>query len=258
MELPFHQLAESKDVASVIALVVLEGLLSGDNALVLAIMVRHLPKEQQKKALLYGLGGAFFFRLIAILFATVILKQWWLQAIGAAYLILISVKHFVGAASEKEVKPVGKGFWPTVIAVELTDIAFAVDSVLAGITFINNDGKKIWVVLFGAIIGIVLLRFAAGAFVRILDRYPVLDHVAYALVAWVGVKLAFLAGNAYTSSIPHMSQPVFWVVLVSIAVGGTLIARRYAEEPTQEEQDSADLVEDAQDMEFEQPKIDTV
>jgi len=55
-----------------------------------------------------------------------------------------------------------------------------------------------------------------------------------------------------------MSQPVFWVVLVSIAVGGTLIARRYAEEPTQEEQDSADLVEDAQDMEFEQPKIDTV
>ncbi|OWU66053.1 MAG: hypothetical protein CBB60_001510 [Armatimonadetes bacterium Cent15-Ar3] len=258
MELPFHQLAESKDVASVIALVVLEGLLSGDNALVLAIMVRHLPKEQQKKALLYGLGGAFFFRLIAILFATVILKQWWLQAIGAAYLILISVKHFIGAASEKEVKPVGKGFWPTVIAVELTDIAFAVDSVLAGITFINNDGKKIWVVLFGAIIGIVLLRFAAGAFVRILDRYPVLDHVAYALVAWVGVKLAFLAGNVYTSSIPHMSQPVFWVVLVSITVGGTLIARRYAEEPTQEEQDSADLVEDAQDMEFEQPKIDTV
>jgi predicted tellurium resistance membrane protein TerC len=86
----------------------------------------------------------------------------------------------------------------------------------------------------------------------------VLDHVAYALVAWVGVKLAFLAGNAYTPSIPHMSQPVFWVVLVSIAVGGTLIARRYAEEPTQEEQDSADLVEDAQDMEFEQPKADTV
>ena len=63
MELPFHQLAESKDVASVIALVVLEGLLSGDNALVLAIMVRHLPKEQQKKALLYGLGGAFFFSI---------------------------------------------------------------------------------------------------------------------------------------------------------------------------------------------------
>ena len=258
MELPFHQIVETKDLAGVLALVVLEGLLSGDNALVLAIMVRHLPREQQKKALLYGLGGAFFFRLIAILFATIILKQWWLQAIGAAYLILISVKHFIGAASEKEVKPVDKGFWPTVIAVELTDIAFAVDSVLAGITFINNDQKKIWVVLFGAVIGIVLLRFAAGAFVRILDRYPVLDHVAYALVAWVGVKLAFLAGSAYSPSVPHMPQAVFWSVLVAIAVVGTFIARRHAEEPTDEETDSANMMEDAQDLEYEDPKRDTV
>lgn len=254
MELPFHQIVETKDLASVAALVVLEGLLSGDNALVLAIMVRHLPREEQKKALLYGLGGAFFFRLLAILFATIILKQWWLQAIGAAYLILISIKHFVGVASEKEVEPVGKGFWPTVIAVELTDIAFAVDSVLAGITFINNDGKKIWVVLFGAIIGIVLLRFAAGAFVRILDRYPVLDHVAYALVAWVGVKLAFLAGNSYSSSIPHMHQAVFWGVLLAIAVGGTLLAMKYAEDPSQEESDSANLVEDAQDLEYDEDR----
>jgi YkoY family integral membrane protein len=260
MELPFHQIVETKDLASVVALVVLEGLLSGDNALVLAIMVRHLPREEQKKALLFGLGGAFFFRLLAILFATIILKQWWLQAIGAAYLILISIKHFVGAASDKEVKPVGKGFWPTVVAVELTDIAFAVDSVLAGITFINNDAKKIWVVLFGAVIGIVLLRFAAGAFVRILDRYPVLDHVAYALVAWVGVKLAFLAGNSYSASIPHMHQAVFWAVLLTIAIGGTLLARKYAEEPTKEESDSANLVEDAQDLEYDddQPTRDTV
>lgn len=258
MNLPFNQVVETKDIASVIALVVLEGLLSGDNALVLAIMVRHLPREQQKKALLYGLGGAFVFRLIAILFATIILKQWWLQAIGAAYLVLIAVKHFVGAASEKEVKPVGRAFWPTVLAVELTDIAFAVDSVLAGITFINNDQRKVWVVLFGAVIGIVLLRFAAGAFVRILDRYPVLDHVAYALVAWVGVKLAFLAGNAYSSSIPHLPQWLFWSVLLTIAICGTLIARRYAEEPTDEEAEAADLVEDAQDLEFEEPKRDTV
>lgn len=262
MELPFHQIVETKDLASVAALVVLEGLLSGDNALVLAIMVRHLPREQQKKALLYGLGGAFFFRLVAILFATVILKQWWLQAIGAAYLILISVKHFVGSRSEKEVKPVGKGFWPTVIAVELTDIAFAIDSVLAGITFIHNDSRKIWVVLFGAIVGIVLLRFAAGAFVRILDRYPVLDHVAYALVAWVGVKLAFLAASSSPQATPHMPQAVFWGVLLTIAVGGTLLAMRYSEEPSQEDSDSANLVEDAQDLEFDEdqpkPKPDTV
>jgi YkoY family integral membrane protein len=251
---PFGQVFQVGDIAGVAALVVLEALLSGDNALVLAIMVKHLPKEQQKKALLYGLGGAFFFRFLAILFATVILKQWWLQAIGAVYLIFITVKHFIAATSDKEVKPVDKSFWATVIAVELTDIAFAVDSVLAGITFINNKQEKIWVVFFGAIVGIVLLRFAAGAFIRLLDKYPALDHVAYAIVGWVGIKLAFISIHSY--SLGHPDQPqvpeiptwLFWTVLLSIAGIGGLLAKKYEDKTPPEHKDQADMTEDAQDL----------
>ena len=172
MKGPWGQVVEVRDLATIIALAVLEGLLSADNALVLAMMVKHLPKDRQKKALLYGLGGAFVFRLIAILFATIVLKQWWLQALGAGYLLFVAVKHFLGAASKKDVKPVQRSFWGTVLVVEITDIAFAVDSVLAGITFVGNEQSKIWVVFFGAIAGIVLLRFAASAFIKLLDRFP--------------------------------------------------------------------------------------
>lgn len=233
----FGQTFQASDLASVAALVVLEALLSADNALVLAIMVRHLPKKLQQKALLYGLGGAFVFRLIAILFAAVVLRQWWLQAIGAAYLLFLPVKHFVKHAAESDPsagKKVGAGFWATVAAVEMTDISFAVDSVLAGVTFVNNDQHKIWVVYFGAIIGIILLRFAASLFIRLLDKYPVLDHVAYLLVGWVGVKLVFLAGHTYervnptalSFTIPEMPTWVFWGVLLSIAGIGSLIAVR--------------------------------
>jgi len=196
------------------------------------MMVRHLPKEAQKKALLYGLGGAFLFRLIAIIFASIVLRQWWLQAIGSLYLLWVPTKHFISHARSRKVAPTGASFWQTVVAVELTDIAFAVDSILAGVTFVDNRQEKLWVVYLGAVIGIVLLRFAASMFIKLLEKYPVLDHVAYLLVAWVGVKLAFLAGHTYgvyhpeelSFHFPEMPQAVFWSVLLAIGGLGSFIA----------------------------------
>lgn len=240
----FGQVFEARDIPSVLFLVLLEGLLSADNALVLAIMVRHLPRKLQQKALLYGLGGAFFFRLIAIIGAAYVLQLWWLQVVGALYLLYLPIKHFIKASQDKAAKSVGAGFWQTVVAVELTDIAFAIDSVLAGVTFIDNRQDKIWVVFFGAIIGIVLLRFAAGLFIRLLERFPMLDHVAYVLVGWVGVKLAFLAAHSFDRAkpgampihIPEMPIPVFWGVLLSIATIGTLVALRNPAPPEEPEE----------------------
>lgn len=253
---PWNQLIEPKDIATIVALAVLEGLLSADNALVLALMVKHLSKEKQKKALLYGLGGAFVFRLVAILFATIVLKQWWLQAIGALYLVGVSIKHFAVHAQNKDVKTVERGFWATVLVVELTDIAFAVDSVLAGITFVGNNQSKIWVVFFGAIVGIVLLRFAATFFIKLLDRFPMLDHVAYLLVGWVGIKLSFISAHSWSAvsasatKIPEMPPALFWTVLLSIAVGGGYWATRKEDSNPPSLDDEVDLIEDAQEFEF--------
>lgn len=251
----FDQTFQFADLGIVAVLVLLEGLLSADNALVLAIMVRHLPREEQKKALLYGLGGAFVFRFVAILFAAIVLAQWWLQAVGAIYLLFLPIKHFIQHSGNKEVKPVGAGFWQTVFIVELTDIAFAVDSVLAGVTLIGKNPNatgyhpKLWVVYLGAIIGIVLLRIAAGMFIRILEKYPVLDHVAYIIVGWVGVKLGFLAGHTFNHSIPEMNKILFWVVLLVIAAIGTVVALRNPAPPEDQEAlaDQAEVIADIQD-----------
>jgi YkoY family integral membrane protein len=257
---PWNQVLEAKDVATIAVLAVLEGLLSADNALVLAIMVKHLPKDDQKRALLYGLGGAFIFRFLAILFATIVLKQWWLQALGAAYLLFVTVKHFAGAASKKEIRPVKRSFWATVAVVEITDIAFAVDSVLAGITFVGNKDSKIWVVFFGAIVGIVLLRFAASLFIRLLDKYPSLDHVAYLLVGWVGIKLAFISANCWSKlspvnpHIPHLPAPIFWPVLLAVAgIGGFFAMRRPDPDPPSRT-DELEMIENAQEFEFDEAK----
>ena len=257
----FGQTFHTSDLASVGALVVLEALLSADNALVLAIMVRHLPKKLQGKALLYGLGGAFVFRLIAILFASVVLGQWWLQALGAIYLLFLPIKHFIRhSGGEHAIKKPGGGFWQTVIAVEMADIAFALDSVLAGIGFISRPGvgiltDKIWVVYFGAIIGIVLLRFAATIFIRILEKYPMLDHVAYLLVGWVGIKLLFHSADKFQTvnpgmlpfHVPHLHEGVFWGGLLGIAIIGGILAYVKRVPESEIEGKEAQIMEEAED-----------
>ena len=255
----FGQTFSPPDIASVAALVLLESLLSADNALVLAMMVRHLKPAERQKALLYGLGGAFIFRLIAIVFAGIVLQQWWLQAIGACYLLYLPIKHFVSHHAGSQ-KPVKEGtFWATVIAVEVTDIAFALDSVLAGIGFITTAERgiqedRLWVVYCGALIGIVLLRLAAGAFVRVLQRFPALDHVAYLLVGWVGIKLGFHAAEKAHEShwlpfaVPHLTEAAFWSGLALIILLGSGYAYWKQAKPESVDEAEVAMLCDAQDM----------
>ena len=228
-----------------IVLVFLEGLLAADNAVVMAVMVKHLPREQQKKALFYGLFGAFVFRFIALFLITILAKYWQIQAIGAAYLLFISIKHLYDNhlkkdEEEDELKEKkGSGFWMTVFKVELADIAFAIDSMLAAVAIamtlphigdfdIGGINAGPFAVMFiGGFVGLIIMRFAAQWFVKVLAEYPSLETAAFLIVGWVGVKLAVLAlGHENLAIIdphfPHSTlwKVIFWVVLLSIAVGG--------------------------------------
>ncbi len=205
-------------------LVVLEGLLSADNALVLAVLVQHLPKGRRQKALLYGIFGAFFFRFVGLVGAFWIIHFWYLRAIGGGYLLYLSSKHFIRQASKTErgKRRTGPGFWRTVLSVELTDVAFAMDSILVGVGL----SQKLWVVYTGGVLGIIAMRFAAGAFLKVLDRFPGVEHTAYALVAWISVKLFIESYPGFSTDIlhnpSHLHLPVwlFWIVMGAIAVVG--------------------------------------
>lgn len=252
------QVFEFQDIGKVGFLVVLEALLSADNALILAIMVRHLPKDQQSKALFYGLLGAFVFRLGAIIGAALIINLWWIQLIGAIYLIYLPVKHFIRHGSGAHHKgAAGASFWMTVFYADLADLAFAIDSVLVAVA-IEPHKDKVWVVYSGAVIGIVLLRFAATAFLKLLEKYPALDHLAYVLVGWAGMKLAFLAGHTFESwynkanpdnklpfHVPELNPWIFWGGLVVIVVVGCWVAFRRPAMPADEElQDAIEVLDE--------------
>lgn len=237
------QTFEASDAGKVALIVLLEALLSADNALILAIIVRHLPKDQQKRALFYGLAGAFVLRFAAIFLAASILNYWWLQVIGALYLIYLPIKHFAKNVSAAEHKGAeGAGFWMTVIYADLIDLVFAIDSVLVAVAVVNAK-DKIWVIYAGAFIGIVLLRFAAGFCLKLLEKYPILDHIAYALVGWAGIKMLLVGGHTYVAwynsthkvpldwVVPEMHAGVFWGGMAAIVGIGLFLALRH---PTQD------------------------
>lgn len=230
---------QASDIFVVGTLIVLEGLLSADNALVLALLVRHLPEEQQKKALLYGLVGAFTLRGIGIALARFIMNLWFVCAFGALYLMALAVRHFLhrdphDSDGDQAAKRNGMSFWQTVIMVEATDIVFAVDSILVAVALVNNP-SKIWIVYTGGFLGILLLRLAAGFFIKLIKKYPTLDHMAYGLVGWAGVKLASAAVDIYYRSrgvaeqnLPHLLKPpIFWTVFTLIVAGGIFYAVRH-------------------------------
>ena len=211
----------------IMTIAVLEGLLSADNALVLAVLVRALPVEQHQKALLYGIGGAFVFRFLMILSAATLIRYWYLQLAGALYLAYLAVKHFASrSSSAHKVRPV-PGFWRTVMVVELTDLAFAIDSILAAVALTN----KIWLIYTGGILGLIFMRFAAGGFIKLLDRFPLLEHSAYLVIGWISIKLGLEATTHWQESIGgtwhYTLDPVFfWVVTFLLFGVGFLRTRK--------------------------------
>src|SRR3954471_6436398 len=181
------------DFLTIGLLVALEALLSADNAMVLAVLVLALPKPQQKNALRYGIVGAFGFRTLATLLAVYLIKVGWVKLLGAGYLMYLTYRHFGSGDSAEERrthKPARpafglSAFWATVVKVELTDIVFAIDSILVAVAM----SPKAWVVVSGGILGIIAMRLVIGKLLALVERYPPLVDGAFIIIGWVSIKL---------------------------------------------------------------------
>jgi YkoY family integral membrane protein len=220
------------DFVTIALLVLLEGLLSADNAMVLAVLVLGLPKDRQKQALRYGIVGAFGFRAIATLLAAYLIRLGWVKLVGAGYLMYLAIHHFTqhGGAENRRTPPQAVGgfglsaFWMTVVKVELTDIVFAIDSILVAVAM----SPKIWVILAGGILGIIMMRLVIGQLLAIVERYPPLVDGAFVIIAWVAIKLfiEYLHSESYISfEIPKWLS----LGLIVLIFGAALVYARLQE-----------------------------
>lgn len=188
----------------IISLIIIEGLLSVDNALAIAAMASHLPGKQKYQALKWGIVGAYLFRGLCLAFAAWIIENPWLKICGAAYLVYLMSEHFTGAGDEdndgKPDSPNQRGFIATIVAIEIMDLSLSVDNVVAAVAM----SPKLWVVCTGVFIGILALRFVAGACIRLIEKFPVLADTAFLLIGYVGFILCY-----ELLSDPHSGFQVF-------------------------------------------------
>jgi len=237
------------DLATVGLLVLLEGLLSADNALVVAVMILGLPRREQKLALRYGLVGAFVFRIIATLLAIYLMRIAWVKLLGGGYLVYLTHQHFFrsGTAEERSKPRPARAWlglpalWATILKVELVNIAFSVDSILVAVAI----SPKQWVVLTGGLLGIVAMRIVISQLLSIVRRYPTLVDGAFVIIALVGLKL--LLEYAHAMEWVHFEVPK-WLSLGLIAatflVAYLLARRKGPVEEDPEDDAAAALLED--------------
>ena len=188
----------------ILNLIVIESLLSVDNAAVLATMVLDLPKNQRSKALKYGIIGAYVLRGACLFLAAWLVKIWWLKPIGGLYLLYLAFNYFRGKMSktknhEEDVVADKKEswfykstvglfgvFWSTVALIELMDLAFSIDNVFAAVAFTNH----VYLIYTGVFIGILAMRFVAQTFVRLMEKFTFLETAAFIVIGFLGLKLS--------------------------------------------------------------------
>jgi YkoY family integral membrane protein len=186
----------------ILNLIVIESLLSVDNAAVLATMVMDLPKDQRKRALKYGIIGAYVFRGICLFLAAWLVKIWWLKPLGGLYLLYLAFDYFNKKRAKNKVhkeEEIDKTkswfykstvgligpFWATVALVEIMDLAFSIDNVFAAVAFTDH----IYLIYIGVFIGILAMRFVAQAFVRLMEKFTFLETAAFTVIGVLGLKL---------------------------------------------------------------------
>lgn len=216
----------------ILSLVLIEGLLSVDNALGIAAMASHLPKHQQKAALRWGLIGAYLFRGIALALVSWLMHNEWVKWFGALYLIYLACEHLQfkhveakESAASAAAKTAGKGFLATICSIELMDLSLSLDNVVAAVGVVAGskgipEELHIWVVCLGVFIGIAALRVVAGWCIDIIARHPILGYTAFILVGFVGFVMTISNTLATFWDIHwHLSVgPKFGIIIAIVAL----------------------------------------
>jgi YkoY family integral membrane protein len=209
-------------------LVALEAMLSADNALVMAVIVLGLPRNQQKKALRQGLAGAFTSRIAATLLAVNLIRVLWVKLAGGLYLLYLAYSHFWGHSGPggrqgaHKAKPMFglSAYWATVVRVEAVNLMFSIDSILVAVAMSRN----IWIVMTGGILGLVAMRLIAAQLLRLVERYPPLVDGAFVIIAWIGIALSL----EYLNAVGYVHFEVPKMMSLALIVGIFAVAFLYA------------------------------
>jgi YjbE family integral membrane protein len=209
---------EVEFIGQILRIIAIDLVLSGDNAVVIAMASRRLPAEQRKKAIIWGGGGAVALRIVFTIMASLLLDVDYIQAIGGLLLIYIAVKLVrPGGAEHGDIQAADtmRGAIQTII---MADVVMSLDNMLA----VGAAGHgHIGLLIFGLMLSIPILLFGSSLIARLIDRYPWLNYVGAAILVHTALEL-FFADDIVHDTL-HVTRAVEWIVIVIAVVAVTLI-----------------------------------
>lgn len=216
------------NVMAVLYLILLEGVLSVDNALALAALVhgRLTDPKDREKALRYGIWFAYIFRTLVVFGGVWLMNHEWVRWLAALYLVYISVKELFFKKEEggEESTSLNVSFFTplvsTILSVELMDIMFSIDSIAVSLSVSN----KVPILVLGAVLGILMMRFAAQFLIKMIERFPILEKTAFILVLLSGLKIIASLLGVEVPDLVFMSL-MFTLVIGSVAIGSRITAK---------------------------------
>jgi YjbE family integral membrane protein len=205
--------------------------LSGDNAVVIALAARSLPKEQQRQAIIWGTAGAVVLRVLLTLVAAKLMALPWLQIVGGALLLWIGVQLLAGGDDEAESDGKQVGLFAAIRTILIADLVMSLDNVIGVAAAAKGDSMLL---IIGLGIAIPIVIFGSTLMIKLMERFPVIVTAGAALIGWVAGDTIFsdtvvkpLAGD---SNVAHYAFAVAGAVFV-VLLGKWLASRNTKAEP---------------------------
>jgi YjbE family integral membrane protein len=216
---------------ALLQIIMINIVLSGDNAVVIALASRSLPPSQQKKAIVFGSVGAIVMRLGLTFFAVMLLNQPYLKLVGAALLLWIGVGLLKGGDGEGDLKA-HSNLAAAVKTIIVADLVMSLDNVIGVAAAAKGN---VTLLVAGLVISIPLIIYGSAIILKLMTRFPMIITVGAALLGWVAGEMAVsdpaVTGWMSTHAMVHMLAPAAGALLV-VGVGLWLMRRASSEAPT--------------------------
>jgi len=207
-------------LSSVFSIVIMDLILAGDNAVVIAMAVSSLPKEKRMQGIIFGAGAAVLFRVVFTFFVAQMLRLSYVKLIGGVLILWIAVKLFMEGAPEDTSKKEAKSIWQALQIIVIADITMSLDNMLA----VGGASRgNLFLLLFGLGLSIPFIVFTSNLLSKLMEKFPVIIYIGAAILGKVGGEM--IMTDPLTVRLINPDHTTIYIVEAALAAGVIIVGK---------------------------------